>query len=323
MCAIFAIMIFIFLPGVVPSQDMAADKAKGAGGISCDSSIIKSWAVKCRIVRGYMNIADKSLGLASTGDESSCTGKADNITASLGDSGVAVVSFSEPLSDLPGNDFVVFENSFDGIFLELAFVEVSTDSIRWVRFPSVSGTQTNSQIGTFDNLDPLKISNLAGKYKALYGTPFDLNDIKDSTGINLSNIKYVKIIDVIGAISGKHISCDSKGNKINDPWPTPFPQSGFDLDGVAILKSVSSITDNGVGINTRIFPNPAKNILNIQFDNPENRIIRIFDLHGKSVMTVSGNDIITKIDISRLFSGIYLINVVENSKTLVTRIIKE
>jgi hypothetical protein len=315
------ILQLLYLP--VESQYAFSTGSKGYGAVWSDSSVIKSWAVQCRITRGYMNIEDKSLGLASTGSDISCTGKADNITASLGDSGVAVLSFSEPITDITGNDFAVFENSFDGTFLELAFAEVSTDSIRWVRFPSVSNNQTLTQIGTFGNLDPSKTANLAGKYRAFYGTPFDLADIKDSSGISLTNIKYIRIIDVLGAISGNHVSFDSRGTKINDPWPTPFPQSGFDLDAVAVLKSVSSDIPSTNNFSNMVYPNPAKNKIFVRVDSPSEKSIRVIDVTGRLIKRVTDNDILSGIDISELHSGIYFLEISENRSRSVTRIVKE
>ncbi len=54
-------------------------------------------------------------------------------------------------------------------FLELAFVEVSTDSVHFVRFPAVSLTNPAVQTGAFGTTDARNIHNLAGKYIANYG----------------------------------------------------------------------------------------------------------------------------------------------------------
>ena len=32
-------------------------------------------------------------------------------------------------------------------------------------------------------------------------------------------------------------SCDFSGHQINDPWPTPFYSSGFDLDAVGVINA--------------------------------------------------------------------------------------
>jgi hypothetical protein len=45
----------------------------------------------------------------------------------------------------------------------------------------------------------------------------------------------VRIRDVVGSIKPEYATLDSKGNPINDPWPTTFPTGGFDLDAVGVI----------------------------------------------------------------------------------------
>ncbi|HEX8547663.1 MAG TPA: T9SS type A sorting domain-containing protein [Cytophagaceae bacterium] len=224
-----------------------------------DSSIISSWAIGCTIKRGPMNVAEPSLGLASVGKETSALGPAgENGVVSLGDGGEAVLTFSKPISNQGGFDFAVFENSFDGNFLELAFVEVSSDGRKFYRFPSISLTDTNIQVGTHESVDLKKIHNLAGKYPVFYGTPFDLDDLKNIAGLDLSNITHVKIIDVIGSLDDAYATRSAQGYKINDPWPTTFHSSGFDLDAVAVLRpSINSKEAPELAGNFKIHPNPV------------------------------------------------------------------
>ena len=132
---------------------------------------------------------------------------------------MVVLEFSDYISDNEGFDFAVFENSFSETFLELAFVEVSSDGINFFRFPSTSLTDSSSNVGTFGNLEATNLNNLAGKYSAGYGTPFDLAELPDTSLLNKQAIQYVKIIDVIGTNS-VYGSFDSNGNKIIDPFPT-------------------------------------------------------------------------------------------------------
>ena len=246
-----------------------------------NSKAITGWATSCVVLRGYVRADDPGAGLASFGKAEDATGPADNYVVSLGDGGMAILSFSEPITNKPGPDFAVFENSFDGKYLELAFVEVSTDSIRWVRFPSVSDTQVTTQTGSFGTLDPNKINNLAGKHPVMYGTPFWLEDIADSAGIDIENINYIRVIDVVGSIDPVYASYDSRGNIINDPWPTPFPQSGFDLDAVAVIDiSLVGIDDNTIDA-LSLFPVPADEILNVKTDGKGAVIVRITDISGR------------------------------------------
>jgi len=166
--------------------------------------------------------------------------------------------FSSPIVNGTGFDFAVFENSIDDSFLELAFVEVSSDGINFFRFPSHSLTDTSMQTWSFGPTDAMKINNLAGKYRAGYGTPFDLQELANTPGLNVNNITHVRIIDVVGSIQSAYASRDSKGNKINDPWPTAFGSSGFDLDAVAVLAHTGTDVDQLSSAEAVIFPNPVQ-----------------------------------------------------------------
>lgn len=57
-----------------------------------------------------------------------------------------------------------------------------------------------------------------------------------------------------------------------------------------------------------VFPNPAKEFINIETNTPENQKIEIYNLAGKLELTFSFNTQ-TKIDISNLPSGIYIYKV--------------
>ncbi len=178
-------------------------------------------------------------------------GPADNVIVSLGDldreqidagtaPGEITLTFDRAICNGAGADFAVFENStyFDGwgFFAELGYVEVSSNGEDFVRFKSVS---TNAgPVGPYGLIDGTNIYNLAGKHQSYYGTPFDLATLADSDAVasglvDISNIRYVKIVDVPG--SGDF--CDSKGRPIYDAWVT-FGPGGFDLDAIGAINTV-------------------------------------------------------------------------------------
>lgn len=221
----------------------------GSTAISRDDANITEWASGVvNYSRGPMDIANPDLGLASFGDGSDALGSGTTVT-SLGDGGSITLSFDLPITDGAGADFAVFENSFSGTFLELAFVEVSSNGTDFFRFPSVSLTQTSTQVGGFGTLDPTNLYDLAGNFSENYGTPFDLSELTDvSPLLDINAVTQVRIVDVVGRITpidgnpNWAPSTDSLGNLINDPYSTPFPSSGFDLDGVAVLHVVPEPT---------------------------------------------------------------------------------
>jgi hypothetical protein len=281
--------------------------SSGCQAVYKDSSIFVSWAVSCNVSRGLKNILLPDSGYVSAGVESSAVGKAgENGIISLGDGGNAILTFEKPIVNGEGWDFAVFENSFDDYFLELAFVEVSSDGVNYFRFPSVSLTQDTLQINTFGILDAEKINNLAGKYRGMYGTPFDLEELKLQSGLDVNNITHVKIIDAIGCINDNYATFDSQGNKVNDPWPTCFPIGGFDLDAVGVIHQKSNASSD---IPVLIYPNPFTDKINIDlYSNIQGTItLKIVDLTGRTIKVFSSYiSECQSFDLSDIKSGIYL-----------------
>ncbi len=216
----------------------------GSDAISKDSSIIISWATGIDVVRGYVQMNDTSVynagsNLATFGEPSNALHMAEGNSmnvVSLGDGGRATLTFDRLIFDGPGADFAIFENSFGDTFIELALVEVSSDGSNFSRFPAVSLTQTNTQTGTWNELDPTNLHNLAGKYRQGFGTPFNLSELTNNPLVDVNAIRFVRIIDVVGSIDPAFATYDSQGNIINDPFPTPFNSGGFDLDGIGVIN---------------------------------------------------------------------------------------
>jgi hypothetical protein len=274
----------------------------GSTAIYKDSSIFVNWASQTNVTRGLQQINDASYGYASVGDNTSATGKAGlNGVVSLGDGGNAIVRFHKPIRNGSGYDFAVFENALNDQFLELAFVEVSSDGINFFRFPASSLTAESPQAGSFASTLATNINNLAGKYRADYGTPFDLQELSTIAGLNIDSIVAVKIIDVVGCIQEAYTTYDSQGRKVNDPWPTPYPSSGFDLDAIGVIHelSVSGINDLS-RYKASFYPNPLSSGEKLTF--PINSEIIIKDLHGVTTYHGSAEDFN-----NNLAKGIYFI----------------
>jgi Secretion system C-terminal sorting domain len=284
-----------------------------------DSSVFRAWATGCTVERGFLNIADPSLGRATAGDSSLALGKAgSNATVSLGDGGSAILTFKNPIANGAGADFAVFENGFADNFLELAFVEVSSNGIDFVRFPAVSNMPFATQIDAFDFANnATNLYNLAGKYRARCGTPFDLDELKNSANLNINAITHVKIIDVVGSINPQFASLDSRGNLINDPYPTPFPQGGFDLEAVGVIhEKTAQNTEKAVSF----YPNPLQNNLFITI-NVALKSLQLFDIQGKLVENFLPQSQIYPCE--SLPKGVYLlVSIAENGDMLTQKLVK-
>jgi hypothetical protein len=205
----------------------------GSTAIALDDERIVGWAAAWLDPVAYGQDVDEewqapdlALG-AATGDSYD--------VVSLGNGGSITLTFDNLIRDGSGFDFAVFENGHLDTFLELAFVEVSSDGTTFARFESTYlGTEPVSQYGAHD---PTLMDGLAGKYRVGFGTPFDLaaldaHPLVRSGAVDLRAIAQVRILDIIG--DGREQ--DSHGNPIYDPYPT-VGSGGFDLEAVAVLNA--------------------------------------------------------------------------------------
>jgi hypothetical protein len=239
------IKVLLLILGVLllPAQALGGPYPPAAGqqgstAVYMDDPAFSDWAVDYvnYIAGGYVDSTwqtlERALGKA--------VGDAFDIV-SLGRGGEITLVFDPPIKNGEGWDFAVFENSFSDTFLELAYVEVSSDGISFVRFDNDS--LTSGPVGGYGAIDPTNVSGFAGKYRQAYGMPFDLQDLAEKDGVisgtvNLARISYVKIIDVVG--DGTYV--DSSSDVIYDPYPT-FSSAGFDLDAIG-ARYVNTTLEN-------------------------------------------------------------------------------
>jgi len=280
------VSLFLLFHHLLSGQFAPGAGLPGSAAIPEDSPEFQAWAQEIRVVRGYQQLNDTTLGRASFGNVEEGLGAPDQKVVSLGDAGMATLIFDPPIANGPGFDFAVFENGFpaaDGYFLELAFVEVSSDGEYFQRFPAESLTNTLVQVGAFDLLQAENLDNLAGKYESGFGTPFDLEELPEDARIDPAHITHVRLVDVVGALDSAIARRDSQGRKINDPWPTGFESSGFDLDAVGAIHLASPTSLRNVRPpDFRIFPNPAHRG-NRVWIRPGHRRILIHSMDGNVV----------------------------------------
>lgn len=298
-----------------------AAEIPGSTAISKDSSVFVDWASSCMVVRGLQDIAKQDSDTTSIGTAQNAIGKADgNLVVSLGDGGEALIRFNGSIFDGQGPDFAVFENAFNATFLELAFVEVSSDGTNFYRFPAHSMTDTILGVGSFGSIEASDINNLAGKYKSGYGTPFDLNELKDINGLDIQQITHIKIIDVVGSLNDYYATRDSAGNKINDQYPTPYPSGGFDLDGVGAIHL------NPLGLrkieiqSVKFYPNPVQEALYLdeKWESAE-----YFLSDSKGIQLRQGKVIAQSIEMDFLGAGIYILTLRLKNELGTAKIIKQ
>lgn len=175
-------------------------------------------------------------------------GKAEGIVngnhmiVTLGRAGEITLIFDSGIGDGDGYDFAVFENAVNDYFLELGFVEVSSDGENYFRI--YNDSLTPSPITAFGIVDTTNITGLAGKYIHSYGTPFDLAGLRGiSPLLDVDNIGYVRIVDIVGDGTCQ----DSSGKVIYDPYATE-ESAGFDLDAIAVMNTRAGDLDSSGGV---------------------------------------------------------------------------
>lgn len=302
-------------------------------GIAGSTAIIKSsplyvaWANGIIVNRGLINKSEPTFAIsgnnyASFGLPNNAVGFPDGNVVSLGDEGNAILTFATPIVNGNGYDFAVFENaSFD--YLELAFVEVSSDGLNYFRFPAHSQTQTATQVDTFATPEPTYLNNFAGKYYGDYGTPFDLSEIPNNPLLDKNNIQFVKIVDVVGSINPLFASFDIFGNAVNESFPTPFASCGFDLQAVGVINQ-RNLSNESFKLNSNIviFPNPANDYITVKSENTIEKI-KILDLNGRIVFQSDNNSETNVIDIKYFLKGIYFLKIESNENISIYKILKK
>ncbi|MCQ2299616.1 MAG: T9SS type A sorting domain-containing protein [Bacteroidales bacterium] len=308
-------------PVVVEGPFCGAVGTEGCTAVKYDDSRILGWATTCQVERGYTDVANPG-SYVSFGDSSMAVGPCDNNNVnvvSLGDGGRATLTFEYPIANGEGYDFAVYENSFNDSFLELAFVEVSSDGEHFVRFPATSLTPTTAQVGPYGSVDPTFINNLAGKYRAGWGTPFDLDELRDSANLDVNNIRYVRVVDVVGSVDPQYGSKDAFGHLVNDPYPTDGYSGGFDLDGVAVMHFAEVGVDDVLVGEAVVYPNPASTSVVCQVKGEGSHRLCLYDMTGRILMqrTFSGTSL--QINLSDMANGVYMIRVDGFAKRLAVR----
>ena len=314
------------VPVALWAQCAPAQDKPGTTAMHSDSSAFVAWATGCTVERGPMRVDKPENGLASYGEEALALGVPGGTfdVVSLGDGGTATLTFVSPIYNGKGPDFAVFENGFanaqnpDTWALELGFVEVSSDGVNFFRFPAITYVQTENQLGNSGSIDPAQLHNFASKYGAFYGTPFDLDEVEDNELLDKNRVTHVRLVDVVGNIDPEYANYDSKGHVINDPWPTGFNSSGFDLDAVGVIhdiahNDVSENADEAIAM----YPNPVRDRLTVKAEDLQ--LVEVYNLVGQLVMTST----FSVIDMGGLKEGIYFIRVTAEGKSVTKHVVKQ
>jgi hypothetical protein len=237
---LFSLVISSLALAIFSSTSASAGPFNDAG---YDPVLMLTWATDVdEALPGPMDIAMPELGVAGFGDPRNAVGPPNSDSTSvysLGDGGSITLIFATGIADGEGDDFAVYENGFfgpGGLFAEFAFVDVSSDGLNYASFEVTSLRAT--VVAPFGAVDPTDYQNFAGDQPLNLGTGFDLAELANhplvaGALLDLNDIRYVRLIDVIGDGSG----LDDTGQPIYDPYPTAFSAGGFDIDAVGVLHA--------------------------------------------------------------------------------------
>ena len=126
--------------------------------------------------------------------------------------------------------------------------------------------------------------------------------------VSADGLKIYVACDSIGNTSGP------TGNVLTTP-PNPGSileftyQSGGSTRAINQLLTESKVADDVKDKSIDVYPNPASSYFIIYNYAVEHRLIQLFDINGRLVRTIQTKELSTKVDISDLLNGIYVLMV--------------
>jgi hypothetical protein len=127
-------------------------------------------------------------------------------------------------------------------------------------------------------------------------------------------------VDVIGSI-GAAGTRDKDGRRINDPFPTPFPAGGFDLDAVGVIHAApANVSPATAFAGLTIYPNPAGEELVLALP-PQSGVCRVsvYDIAGRHALQLNGQSGSLHIPLKSLAPGSYFITIQSDKGATCTR----
>jgi Secretion system C-terminal sorting domain len=100
------------------------------------------------------------------------------------------------------------------------------------------------------------------------------------------------------------------------------------VSGCTVTSACVNVTTLGtssfdISSTFKIYPNPAKNIVNIDFQDVENATVAVSDINGRVLFTQKLNSASNNVNIENLASGIYLFKVSSSIGSATSKVIKQ
>jgi hypothetical protein len=81
----------------------------------------------------------------------------------------------------------------------------------------------------------------------------------------------------------------------------------FKAINVTQLTALVDLNESFYGSDVQIYPNPVSDILNITFNNFQNRQIKIIDVYGRTILCLTSSKQFEELDLSKYQRGVYII----------------
>jgi hypothetical protein len=299
------------------------DFIKQHGGSAFNNNIYFSSATNEAIQDGLFNVntykaVDWLLGKESTVNETFNTTEQTAVSNYLKQGGNLLVSGSEIGWDLDINGTVADKNFYNN-FLKADYVndapngQASTwyNSVKEIS-PLFTLTDTlnfdNGSNGTYNVDYPDVITSINGSSTCLRYT----SALNDHAGVCYSGLFPS------GTLPGKLVH-------LAFPFETVYPAAKRntlfkDVWHYFFSSVITSLNTNTINADVLVYPNPANEKLYLR-SAEEVKQIRIIDLHGREVMSVT-NDL-KQINIETLTNGIYFIEITTSSSKITKKFVKE
>lgn len=127
--------------------------------------------------------------------------------------------------------------------------------------------------------------------------------------------------------SGQYVRFKAISEVNGNPWASAAEIKVMGCTETNLITGTDSLLlSNSVGQNKTIdlFPNPARNILNINLEGYEgNTDIEIYDIQGRLVMGKRLNGYKTRLNVSALPAGVYMVKIKNKHEERTTKLVKE
>jgi hypothetical protein len=274
--------------------------------------------------------------LESTANKISVSGTGDDFVIWFGDQPADITiyySFIFQVTDLTGINQATpthvagFSNAPNTSAAWGCSFIIQKDASDPTKFNIGHGTRSSLPIWNMSEGNPVQYSVntpifIVASYEIIGTYVADNPNDKSSMWINPSSSTFEDALPPTATITG-----DLTGSGVNDINPvnrfyirqesvTSTPD--IDIDEIRVGLTWASVTPKSIETNTNdlsyngpdisIYPNPVKDVMEVDVKNSDIRLIEIYNLTGSRIMTKRISKGSTNVDVSKLPKGLYLIS---------------